>query len=753
MDTIDSCIRKIQNYLSSDSFHQPLFVNINTSHDLQTLKDEIPSGIIRQNVADYCQSDDENPSLDVMLNSLAKNTEHILLLGLIPALEMQGETLLNQILSTLSNLSIQGKIIVLCYQGMRYFNDFKDPRFARRFIQLGGKASTKPNIVLISDELATSAMSPCVNGIHGLLRNYEETTDERIFVVSKKHKSDYSGALLYLTELSNAYDILSEIDSNIALVLDKKLGNAEQWKELLRRYSNGNTWQGMIKAEFGMDTNLSYMIKSWDLWNTFQRWLFFILLKINTNQESGYLFKSASVADTQDELIRAIYREILSISQDDANFWNTYRQRKVLLNDIKNPNSEVIDFCLYVDSMGQNAIYYLTDNTRLEQEKIISCLAKYTYSNKELFDILVNIYPDLAAYLSSFPFDIPLFNTYFQQYKIQKLTNRIIPDFENVVNQQAVSRDYNRLLTTRSSITEKLNKTETYAYWIDAFGVEYLGLVMDCCSKLGMMANVTICRANLPTITENNKDFIDEFQDLSTIKELDEIKHQGKENYDYEKTKLPIHLIREIEIVKEVLQKACQKLKSGHFQKVVILSDHGASRLAVIKENTIDIEVDSKGTHGGRCCAYEKTLPTIETATIEDGYYILAGYDRFKGGRKASVETHGGATLEEVVVPVIELSLRDSDIEVHFITPVITVSYKRKAKLQLFSKTILSDVDLLLNGKWYTGKFENNTWNFELPDMKRPGTYFADIYSNKNLIASQLRFSIEKESAHDNELL
>lgn len=114
-----------------------------------------------------------------------------------------------------------------------------------------------------------------------------------------------------------------------------------------------------------------------------------------------------------------------------------------------------------------------------------------------------------------------------------------------------------------------------------------------------------------------------------------QIKHQGKENFDYEKTKLPIHLIRELEIVNDVIKSAFQKLKSGKYQKAIIVSDHGASRLAVIKENTMDFDVDSKGTHGGRCCAYSASLPKIETATVEDGYYVLAGYNRFKGGRKA----------------------------------------------------------------------------------------------------------------------
>lgn len=175
--------------------------------------------------------------------------------------------------------------------------------------------------------------------------------------------------------------------------------------------------------------------------------------------------------------------------------------------------------------------------------------------------------------------------------------------------------------------------------------------------------------------------------------------------------------------------------------------------MAVIKENTIDIEVDAKGTHGGRCCAYKESLPKIETATIEDDYYVLAGYDRFKGGRKASVETHGGATLEEVLVPVIELKLRDSNIEVLFLNPKITVSFRKKAAISLFSKTKLDAVSMQVDGNFYSGKEDGNNWYFEMPDITRRGEHKADIYSNNNLIKSGLSFWIEKEGTKENSLL
>ena len=70
-------------------------------------------------------------------------------------------------------------------------------------------------------------------------------------------------------------------------------------------------------------------------------------------------------------------------------------------------------------------------------------------------------------------------------------------------------------------------------------------------------------------------------------------------------------------------------------------------------------ETDTKGEHSGRCCKYFDGCD-IENAIAENGYIILTDYGRFKGSRAANVEAHGGASLEETVIPLITLSLRNS---------------------------------------------------------------------------------------------
>ena len=79
--------------------------------------------------------------------------------------------------------------------------------------------------------------------------------------------------------------------------------------------------------------------------------------------------------------------------------------------------------------------------------------------------------------------------------------------------------------------------------------------------------------------------------------------------------------------------------------------------------------MNSAGEHSGRCCPINDLDEKPACATEENGWWILANYDRFTGGRLSSVEVHGGATLEEILVPVIEFALPVTNVEVSSAIP------------------------------------------------------------------------------------
>ncbi|MGI6687981.1 MAG: BREX-4 system phosphatase PglZ [Christensenellales bacterium] len=465
-------------------------------------------------------------------------------------------------------------------------------------------------------------------------------------------------------------------------------------------------------------------------------------------------------AETVELLPREIYRCLLGQEHaQNKDFWKEYEQRRTLLEIIGKSDQEAADYCAMVMSKGQDALYYLTDGSKVEKEHIIVFLDQYAQviGRKRILELLERVYPDLYAYLQPFRFEHDLLSQYFNIYTYAKAINKVLPDLVEIMEEQAVKREFNIMLKPRSELVDNIPKENVTIFYMDAMGAEFISFINEKCYQKKLRPTIKVARCNLPSITSVNKDFLEGFdqeKDIIPVKEIDDIKHRGKENYDYQYTKQPLHLIRELEIIDEVLDKAQQRLsiKPGH--RVFLIADHGATRMAVIMEHTLNIEVNAKGTYGGRVCKYTEEVADIPHACEADGYCVLANYDRFKGGRKASVEAHGGATLEEVTVPIIEIAAVPANMEIFIQTPLIQVSSRKKAEIQLFSKMPLQNVSILVNGSHYEAQtVDNHVFQVLMPDLRRTGTYSVDVYSNNHLVWRGLEFVVEKEGFKEIDLL
>ena len=383
--------------------------------------------------------------------------------------------------------------------------------------------------------------------------------------------------------------------------------------------------------------------------------------------------------------------------------------------------------------------------------------------------ILKRVYPDLFAYLQPYRFRNELLDNYFQDYKYQKVINKILPEFEAIVLEQAEKRDYNLILEPRSSKIEKLSTKDSLLYFMDAMGVEYLGYIMSVCRELQLNAKITVCRCELPSITSRNKEFLELWgeKQIVSIKDIDDIKHHGKFDYDYySNSKLPLHLMKEMETIHDTLEKIRNKLISGGMiKRAVMIADHGASRLAVLHDTENIWEMEEKGQHSGRCCPKSDVDVQPDYATDAGDFWALANYDRFRGGRRANVEVHGGATLEEICVPIIELTYSDGKIEVHLMSVdaeavdftgalEIEVSFRKKAAIKIFMTAELPDVSITVDGKSYEAEpLENGFYRVNMPDLRKPGTYSVDVYSEDNIVAEKLTLIVKREGQREKDLL
>jgi hypothetical protein len=423
--------------------------------------------------------------------------------------------------------------------------------------------------------------------------------------------------------------------------------------------------------------------------------------------------------------------EIIDSLHTDKRFSEFYAERKVLVE--KFPEPDIAEFVLNNRKDPSEGIYKLTDSTKTEREEIISWVAKNGHIPQ-----ISDKYPALEAYQKQYVFNCgelsSLLTDYFEAYKRQKVSNVLEEDFLIKVDELAILRKYNRL-PGRNEIINTFDNNETFLFWLDALGVEYLAYISELARNRGLSISINIARADLPTITSINRNFFDDWtgkKEKSDV--LDETKHKDSGGYNFTINEMPIHLVKELDIIAEVIDRAATELALRRCKKFVIASDHGASRLAVLRRKQEKYDTDTKGEHSGRCCKVFEPYD-LPFAALEKGYLVLADYGRFKGSRAANVEVHGGASLEEVVIPIIELTLKKTNVTVKLVEDTVKVDFRTGTAVTLFINTPLSDVSLALNSKRYVAlPTDENHYDVALPNIKRAGEYSADVYSGDDLI-------------------
>ena len=756
---LDDCFKRIDRYLASETEFAPRFVNVQNVEDIETFRQHFSVGSNQCiSVAAYAGKD-ENLRIYELQNALQNKLGNVFLTGLSTQLKLEGEVAIKRVLQNMAQSTYPAHIVVLCYQCKDYL-DFADSRLTRLVYDVEGKGSMIPQLVFTLPEMPVPPDADYVEGVQNIAENIEKMSGGKLYVKTNKHKSNYRDSLFYIKEEGNAFEVLCEIDQ-ATRGLSAEFGTDEQWASALQAVNRASSWGNLINSIFG-GGDLSLFVSNWKSFDYEKKWLYFIALKLNGAGKDWCLGEAIDTTSHVDKLARGVYRTILNVDYTEKDFWKKYNERKKIIKDMGVNEEEVLDYLQMIQYREKYAIYYLTDLSLGEKEKILELLSTYgqDFSKDEVMSILSHVYLDLYAYLQPYRFRNEQMFLYFQDYKYQKVINKIDSAFKAVVEEQAKTRDFNRWLPPRSEKMEKLNKDGARLYFVDAMGVEYLSFIMERCRHLKLMANITICHCELPSITKLNKEFLDCFTDVAPdVKRLDAIKHHGEESFDYRTTKLPLHLIRELEIIDEVLNDIRKRLATGKNERAYIISDHGASRLAVINENECQWEMASKGEHSGRCCPKSETDVYSEYAMEANDFWVLANYDRFKGGRKASVEVHGGATLEEVTVPIIEFTYIVDEIEVSIKSKLlIEISFRKKAQIQLFSKTKLSDVTVCVSGKKLENKFYdaepqgNNLYLVKMPDVKTAGDYYMIVYSNNNQVA-ELEFSVKKESSSERDIL
>lgn len=766
-NTMDQCFDRIEAYCQKEITGHPLLVNTENAHDFQCLvkRMQLDGNKTCVFMHDYCGKG--LPQIDALFRDVKKKGCFVVI-GLSSYVMLLGKKRAEELMARLQELSVAGHVIVLLslMKEIRLSRMQQDQHLSYRVILLEGDPTPLPSIYLASPEENSFGQSvlPNIQALLEKLEQYDSATGETSFVARIGFPREiFSESMYSIRSSKGIYKELLRAFPVLKGDLEESWGTKEDWERFAQEWKECLSWGALAEKHFGIDAHFSAILeREYEQADAYETWLYWLLLKVQGASEDAYLSYALGKSRHWQDLWEHIFLSLSSLSFQMREFEKYCEGRKRLLRLLEGqtiPATWVSEYQDAIAQKGRDAIWYLFAGTAWEEKMLFQCLADYDYTKEEVMGMLKTHFPDLFAYMKSFTFTmhqkvperlVPLLTKYFDDYKWQKLMNHLTPDFKAQVNTLAEHRVYNQF-PIRSLALSQMKKENTMMYFVDALGVEYLSYISEKCKTYGLLLSIQVVHGELPSITSQNTEFMN--PGVINIKDLDALKHESQ-TYNYEKQKIPLHLVAELKAIDGVLQTIRDGLLTKEMKSAIIISDHGATRLAVLNDEEYGAEFivgESKGQHSGRCCQVEED-PGIPFAAYENGYAVLANYMRFKGSRKADVEVHGGATLEETLVPLLQISLKPKDPMVEFQPALVQLRKKEVGELLLVTNFDMADPYIIVNGKIYRGKLDTHRRRaiIPLPDMKRTHDYMADIYDGDTLLKEQVAFHVKKEVAKDN---
>jgi len=272
------------------------------------------------------------------------------------------------------------------------------------------------------------------------------------------------------------------------------------------------------------------------------------------------------------------------------------------------------------------------------------------------------VYPEAATYLNAdLVFGDEALEEYFREYRVLKMVGRVTPEF------------YERaqLVVPPSSVQSRDAMVQRYAsdngcalLVADAMGAEWLPMLVELARQRNIgVDSIAVGEVHLPTTTGfNNIHWPDIGRRLPDIKRFDNIAHNGVEAHETRSAEENLAAALNV-IGDEVLPRVAEGL--GRFERVLVTADHGSSRLAVLAwqseprlAQTLVCEAGAEVSDWRyRERAAQGRCPPELEETLDGRHWVVRGYNRLpKKGGGQGFELHGGATLEERLVPIVVFS-------------------------------------------------------------------------------------------------
>ena len=356
-------------------------------------------------------------------------------------------------------------------------------------------------------------------------------------------------------------------------------------------------------------------------------------------------------------------------------------------------------------------------------------------------------YPQLMAYIDGKPVGMDEdIRDYFTRYKSYKLSNTLPEDealyFAGMTTDQC---DY------RYAALSSFVDDDCVVLWGDALGAEWLSLLLWALKKKQdlKMIHSSIALATLPTETCFNDQWTQMVVPYEKKDKLDKLAHKGiVDDPDYYAC-----VEEQIEFVSNTIPGYIDTLLKK-YHRVIITGDHGTSRLAARffhKREGMPVPAGAKVCSHGRYCEASQNSSVVDPNVIDyksvsgNRYFVYSNYDHFKiSGFAAGAEDdnaiygeiHGGATPEEMLVPVIVIdSKEDKPLSADWEKAVVKISKRAIRPVIIFNRPVRNiQVKIDTVTGTCTPSTDKKQWSI-ICDGLKPGYYDVSLVADGILLS------------------
>ena len=680
-------------------------------------------------LSEYCVENDLIPNIDLLLKDLKNIDCNTILLPLSEYVRINNDTtqyIVSKIMSLEFVNDVQDdniRLYVPVYKMKVSLSEFikADDRLQENIIFLEQASDDDYSLTIISKDIGIKIKGNNITGLQKYFKYWEDKPNKPIILHTDNAKY-YKDSIFAdnVKVLVNAFDII-KYHNLVNKSIYEEWGQDWQWKQLLTILKDFENIESIFEKLFKTNKyNPVLLLSKWGNLTDFEKWLVWLWTKLDAKE--GYLFHVIQSSSNSSDFIPSLIEHILDMDYKGKDYKKLFVQRKEMLKSLNLEKLSPNFWTKYNELSSEEKLYRLTDSTTEEKNEFILLLDKIGISAKSK-EVIKKAYPDLYAYLNDFIFANNKLTQYFAEYKISKLTNYYSEEFVNKVTDIAEQKGTWWNMKTRSNLVSENYNDKTLIFWVDCLSVDSLGFIQAILKGRykNIFASFNVGYVSLPTITEINKDFLTN-RKFKEYRALDELKHKGE---------YPEYIANEIDMILDIVKKATAELEN--YDKVIITSDHGSSRGAVLhKGATYKAKDTAQVKRHGRYCEDKHKYENEIASCIDDGdYHIFASYEHFSTSGYIKGEIHGGATLEEVLVPVIILSntFIGEKVKIELLTPKIKqqdgiIRFRVDKKFDV----LYANVDL----KRYKCYQEEDYWCFK-PDFDKKEEYTANITSKGNI--------------------